>query len=235
MSLNRTLQLSVMLAVGLGIGLGFSQLPEPQPAIAAPIQNRYNPHDSLAPLVEDLSPAVVNIDTETEVQGQLMPFFGMPYEIPDETKKQQGQGSGFIISEDGYILTNYHVIEGADRVKVRTKDGNSYEGTVVGTDDSTDIALIKIEAQNLPNVELGDSDSMRVGDWVVAIGNPFGLGHTVTAGIISAKENSMTWWTGPASPVVNLMLNPQGLLVQVLGPDQECWSEIQYQRAKSSS
>ena len=185
---KKTLQLTFTLAIGLGIGLSFAQLPDTTHAVAAPIQNRSNPNESLAPLVEDLSPAVVNIDTETEVQGQLMPFFGMPYDIPDEYRKQQGQGSGFIISDDGYILTNYHVIEGADRVKVRTKDGETYDGTVVGTDDSTDIALIKIKSKKLPYVQLGDSDDMRVGDWVVAIGNPFGLGHTVTAGIISAKE-----------------------------------------------
>ena len=92
MSLNRTLQLSVMLAVGLGIGLGFSQLPEPQPAIAAPIQNRYNPHDSLAPLVEDLSPAVVNIDTETEVQGQLMPFLACHTKSQMRPKSNRDRG-----------------------------------------------------------------------------------------------------------------------------------------------
>lgn len=188
MSFRKRLSFALPLGIGLGIGFGFTQLPEAPPAIAAPIQNQYNPHDSLAPLVEDLSPVVVNIDTETDVQNSMMPFFGMPYEIPEEYRKQQGQGSGFIISEDGYILTNYHVIEGADRVKVRTQTGESYEGTVVGTDDSTDIALIKINASKLPFAKLGDSAAMRVGDWVVAIGNPFGLGHTVTAGIISAKE-----------------------------------------------
>ena len=107
---------------------------------------------------------------------------------------QTGQGSGFIISDDGYILTNNHVIEGADQVLVKmVQEQDStmekeYEGKVVGIDDSLDIALIKIEAKEiLPYVKLGSSQNTQVGDWVVAIGNPFGLAHTVTSGIISAK------------------------------------------------
>lgn len=181
-------------ALSFGLGIGFSQtiqeFIQPKKAIAAPVQNQYNPRESLAPLVEDLSPIVVNIDVEQDVQVQPLPFWGMPNGgFPEESQKRQGQGSGFVISSDGYVLTNHHVIDGADRVKVRTQKGDTYDGVIVGTDDSTDIALIKIEPkEDLPFATLGNSEKLRVGDWVVAIGNPFGLGHTVTSGIVSAKE-----------------------------------------------
>ena len=121
-------------------------------------------------------------------------FKSWDYGLPD--KLQTGQGSGFLISEDGYILTNNHVIEGADEVTVKMvlhqdtpeESEEVFEGKVVGVDDSLDIALIKIDSKDsLPYVELGSSKDTQVGDWVVAIGNPFGLAHTVTSGIISAK------------------------------------------------
>jgi serine protease Do len=105
-----------------------------------------------------------------------------------EFRVKTGQGSGFLISEDGYLLTNNHVVADADKVTVRLSDDKEYEGTVVGTDSRIDIALVKIESDEaFPYVGSGDSGDMRVGDWVVAIGNPFGLSHTVTAGIVSAK------------------------------------------------
>ena len=157
----------------------------------------YNPTQSLAPLVEALSPAVVNIHVEQKVRNEMMPmmeffspFFGqMPHgEQMPEFRVKTGQGSGFIISADGYLLTNNHVVADADKVTVRLADDREFEGTVVGTDSRIDIALVKIDsASDLPFVASGVSDGMKVGDWVVAIGNPFGLSHTVTAGIISAK------------------------------------------------
>jgi serine protease Do len=157
----------------------------------------YSPTQSLAPLVEALQPAVVNIHVEQKVPNDMMPmldffspFFGHPQQgqqMP-EYRVKTGQGSGFLISADGYLLTNNHVVADADKVTVRLSDDQEYEGTVVGTDSRIDIALVKIEAdEDLPYVAAGKSDGMKVGDWVVAIGNPFGLSHTVTAGIVSAK------------------------------------------------
>lgn len=112
-------------------------------------------------------------------------FFG---DIPQREFKQRSLGSGFIISSDGYIFTNNHVVEQTDKILVKVSDGKEYEAKIIGTDAKTDIALIKIKHENnLPFVEIGDSDAARVGEWVIAIGNPFGLEQTVTAGIISAK------------------------------------------------
>jgi len=157
----------------------------------------YNPNRSLAPLVAALQPAVVNIHVEKMVRNEMMPmmdffspFFGQqaPGDSMPEFRVKTGQGSGFLISEDGYLLTNNHVVADADKVTVRLSDNKEYEGTVVGTDSRIDIALVKIESDAaFPYVGSGDSGDMRVGDWVVAIGNPFGLSHTVTAGIVSAK------------------------------------------------
>lgn len=158
----------------------------------------YNPMQSLAPLVDALQPAVVNITVEQKVRNEMMPmmdffspFFGQMapngQNMP-EYRVKTGQGSGFLISADGYLLTNNHVVADADKVTVRLADDSEYEGTVVGTDARVDIALVKIEGPSeFPFVESGPSGAMKVGDWVVAIGNPFGLSHTVTAGIVSAK------------------------------------------------
>lgn len=137
---------------------------------SAPLRpTTYDPTRSLAPLVDRLGPAVVNI------------------EVKERSRSRQGQGSGFIISSDGKIITNNHVITDAEAVTVKLSDGRSFEGRVLGKDDRTDIALVQIDAQGLPTVPLGSSEALKVGDWVVAIGNPFGLDHTVTAGIVSAK------------------------------------------------
>ena len=163
----------------LFIGLGLIGIPFfADYADATPQEvGHYNPSLSLAPLVEKMSPVVVYI----EVSGAT----------PFGRDVQMGQGSGFIISEDGYILTNHHVVKGSSAVKVRLSTGDSYEGDVVGIDDSLDIAVVKIKAQNLPYAKLGKSENIRVGDWVVAIGNPYGLSHTVTSGIISAKNRTL--------------------------------------------
>ncbi len=158
---------------------------------------------SFADLAEKAKPAVVNISTEKTVRIPGSPFrhfFGPeePFgdffrrffdeDIPDRELKQQSLGSGFIIDKDGYIITNNHVVEGADEIKVKLADGREFKAKVIGRDPKTDLALIKITTlfKNLPVLPLGDSDKIRVGDWVLAIGNPFGLEHTVTQGIISA-------------------------------------------------
>lgn len=156
---------------------------------------------SFADLVEKVKPAVVNISTEKTVRIPGSPFrhfFGdEPFrdffkwffeDIPDRELKQQSLGSGFIIDKDGYIITNNHVVEGADEIRVKLADGREFKARVVGRDPKTDLALIKITTlfKDLPVLTLGDSDKIRVGDWVLAIGNPFGLEHTVTQGIISA-------------------------------------------------
>lgn len=156
---------------------------------------------SFSDLAERVKPAVVNISTSKTFKGRGgfgAPFGGSPFgddffdrffgDMPRREFKQRSLGSGFIISNDGYIFTNSHVVEQADKILVKTSDGKEYEAKVIGTDVNTDIALIKIKPDNsLPIAEIGDSDKVRVGEWVIAIGNPFGLDATVTAGIVSAK------------------------------------------------
>ena len=116
-------------------------------------------------------------------------FFG---QMPERDLKQQSLGSGFIVDKEGYILTNNHVVEEADDIRVTLLDGRSYDAEVKGRDPKTDIALIRIKPENgLPVATLGDSDALLVGEWVIAIGNPFGFGHTVTAGVVSAKDRTI--------------------------------------------
>ncbi len=147
--------------------------------------------NSIADMVDSVSPAVVLINTVVETSmnyGSYGMFFG--YQQP-QTYTQEGTGSGFIISGDGYILTNEHVIANASSITVTVSDNGietRYPGTLIGSNESLDLAVVKIEADySLPYLALGDSDNLRVGDWVVAIGNPYGLDHSVTMGIISAK------------------------------------------------
>ena len=160
---------------------------------------------SFSPLVKQVRSAIVNISTTTVTKGPdlgggmtgppgFKDFFGEDFfekffgEMPKREFKQRSLGSGFVIDREGYILTNNHVVERAQTIKVKLTDGKEYDATVVGKDPKTDIALIKISAkQDLPVAPFGDSDKLEVGDWVVAIGNPFGLEHTVTQGIVSAK------------------------------------------------
>lgn len=142
-----------------------------------------------------VSPAVVYIDTVRTVSGPVMipdffrDFFPGPMETPK--REQRGAGSGFIIDKTGHILTNEHVVRGAEQLTVTLKDGRKFKGKVVGSDQKTDLAVVKIEAQNLPYVEMGDSNQLEPGQWVVAIGNPFGFHETVTFGIISALGRSL--------------------------------------------
>jgi S1-C subfamily serine protease len=142
--------------------------------------------------VDRVGAAVVRIDTERTITRRMDPFFGD--ESMTGLPQQQllrGQGSGFIIDRDGIILTNAHVVDRADKVTVILKDGRSLEGKVQGVDPVTDLAVVKIKgAKNLPIAQLGDSDIVKVGDWAIAVGNPFGLDNTVTLGIVSTLKRA---------------------------------------------
>ena len=161
------------------------------------------PPDFVA-LAEQLKPSVVNIGAAKTIKpytpqyrGPRSPggnelfeeFFDRFFrDAPQSSRKQRSLGSGFIISEDGYILTNDHVVDGADEITVKLADGREFKGEVRGIDSKLDLALIKIDAgEDLPLAKLGESENIKVGEWVMAIGNPFGLEQTVTVGIVSAK------------------------------------------------
>jgi len=151
------------------------------------------PLPSLAPVLEKVTPSVVNVYTETRVQvrSPLMddPFFRRFFNVPERARERisRSLGSGVIVDADkGYILTNNHVIDGSTGISVTLHDGRSYSAEVIGTDPDTDLAMIRIEADELQPLPLADSSGLRVGDFVVAVGNPFGLGQTVTSGIVSA-------------------------------------------------
>jgi serine protease Do len=169
------------------------------------LQNLKETGKAFANVAKGASPAVVFIKVEKSVANNTMQlpdffkrFFGDPNnplgQQPQQQQPQkriiQGQGSGFIISADGYILTNNHVVGEAEKVTVKLLDGREFEAKTIGTDPPTDVAVIKIDAKNLPVLPLGDSDVLDVGEWVLALGNPFGLSHTLTAGIVSAKGRS---------------------------------------------
>ncbi len=150
-------------------------------------------------VVEKVGPAVVRIDSTRTVTSQVpdafndpffRQFFGEESPMPRQKQVERGTGSGFIINADGHILTNAHVVEGVKTVKVTLKDGRIFNGKVMGTDPVTDIAVVKIEANNLPVVAIGNSERIKPGQWAIAIGNPLGLDNTVTAGIISATGRS---------------------------------------------
>jgi len=123
-------------------------------------------------------------------------FFGFPQQGAPRQRESVGSGSGVIIREDGYIVTNNHVIDGASKIEVTLNSNQTYSATLVGTDPATDVALLKIEASGLPSIPFGDSDKLRLGEWVLAIGSPYDLRSTITAGIVSAKGRSMPNYTG---------------------------------------
>jgi serine protease Do len=162
---------------------------------------------AFASIAEKASLAVVGVKSQrtvTREYGQspfsdpfgddLYEFFFGPRQRQQQPRRYQvprtAQGSGFIISADGYILTNNHVVEGADKVEVELTDGRKFTAEIIGTDEDSDVAVIKIDAKDLSYLELADSDTLEVGEWVLAVGNPLGLSHTVTAGIVSAKGRS---------------------------------------------
>ena len=155
-------------------------------------------------IAKELSPAVVNIDVESIVTQSIDGFGGLENDpffrrfFGDEFRRfsrsipMKGRGSGFIVSKEGLILTNNHVVEGASKITVTISSGKTYEAKVIGKDPTFDIAIIKLDGEgDFPVIEMGDSDAIEVGDWVVAIGNPYGLEHTVTVGVISAKNRSI--------------------------------------------
>ncbi|MBX2971717.1 MAG: trypsin-like peptidase domain-containing protein [Flavobacteriales bacterium] len=136
--------------------------------------------------------AVVHVTTETavNVRDPFADFF-WGYRAPQQQQLRQGAGSGVIVSSDGYIVTNNHVVEGADKIQVHLNDNRQFEGKVIGRDPSTDLALLKVDAKDLSTVPYGNSDDVRVGEWVLAVGNPMNLTSTVTAGIVSAKARNI--------------------------------------------
>jgi len=168
------------------------------------ISSKFGALPSFAEIVEKVSKGVVNIST-TRVQEQQNPFwwffgpgpgpgeefFRRFFGEPQRRVPTRSLGSGFLVSSDGYIVTNSHVVRGATDINVTLWDGRTFKAKIVGVDDATDIAILKIDATDLPYLKFGDSNELRVGDWVIAIGNPFGLGHTVTVGVVSAKGRSL--------------------------------------------
>ncbi|MBU6436986.1 MAG: DegQ family serine endoprotease [Betaproteobacteria bacterium] len=198
----------------------------PQAAPAAPLVSGL---PDFTALVEKDGPGVVNIRTTERVRQGAVPgmdedmqeffrrFFGVPMPGPrqqpaprgprgDDREVPRGVGSGFIISSDGYIMTNHHVVDGADEIYVTLTDKREFKGKVIGSDERTDVAIVKIDATNLPALRMGDVSKLKVGEWVVAIGSPFGLDNTVTAGIVSAKQRD----TGDYLPFIqtDVAVNP---------------------------
>ena len=149
---------------------------------------------------ENAVKAVVNIEAVQQVEmprrrgyDPFLEFFGIPqgYDEGPQFREQRAGGSGVIISEDGYVVTNNHVVDGASKLKVKLNDGRTFEAKLIGKDSATDLALLKIEASDLPTVPFGSSDALRLGEWVLAIGSPFDLQSTITAGIVSAKARNL--------------------------------------------
>jgi serine protease DegQ len=188
--------LASAVALGLGTVAGISLTNHPANAALPPVVDG-QALPSLAPMIERVTPAVVNISskTHTRVRDPLLddPFFRRFFGVPNmpQERVEQSLGSGVIVdAAKGYVLTNNHVVQGADDIAVTLADGRTLKAKLVGTDPDTDVAVIQIPAENLRSVSLADSTRLRVGDFVVAIGNPFGLNQTVTSGIVSALGRS---------------------------------------------
>ena len=179
-----------------------SSSPASSPAAGQPVDLTYATDKALPSVVT--VKVVQNSKTQTiEVEDPFSDFFdpfgffgqrgqGGTRKQRVQTPKKQGSGSGVIISADGYIVTNNHVVEGADEITVILTDNREFSATIVGNDQNTDLALIKVSGKNLPAITIGDSQKLRIGEWVLAIGNPYNIGTTVTAGIVSAKARSMS-------------------------------------------
>ncbi|MEM8639005.1 MAG: HhoA/HhoB/HtrA family serine endopeptidase [Cyanobacteria bacterium P01_G01_bin.54] len=198
----------IMLGAGLALGGNYfytnavataERVGSEREALTRPAANHtaLAPSNFVAEVVQQSGAAVVRIDAQRTVGQSLPPalqdpFFRRFFQIPDRPNErvQQGSGSGFITSTGGHILTNAHVVDGADRVTVTLKDGRTLEGKVLGSDPVTDVAVVQIEAENLPVIALGDSEQLQPGEWAIAIGNPLGLDNTVTTGIISGTGRS---------------------------------------------
>lgn len=192
----------IALAFSAGAFIKVNAAGDQAPQIGQPVDLTYSAEKALPAVVH--IKYVQNSKTRTvEVQSDpFSDFFGFPFDFFGQgqggTQRRQMQtppkratGSGVLISADGYIVTNNHVVEGADELTVTLTDNREFSARVIGTDKTTDLALIKIEGKNLPTLPVGDSDKLKVGEWVIAVGNPFGLNNTVTAGIVSAKARSL--------------------------------------------
>ena len=204
--------------------------PAPAPALPSASMAAARGLPDFTDLAEQVGPSVVNIRTTERVRpGRNAPemdedmqeffrrFFGVPpgqlpqprrnpRQGPEEEEQQRGVGSGFILSTDGFVMTNAHVVDGADEVYVTLADKREFKARIIGADKRTDVAVVKVEASNLPAVRIGDVNKLRVGEWVMAIGSPFGLENTVTAGIVSAKQRD----TGEFVPFIqtDVAINP---------------------------
>ncbi len=192
--INRNTILAIALVLFLSISWVGAVSAETEPYLALEAFS-----NSIADIAETVGPAVVNIDTVRMVTTQFPSFkdpiferfFGREFEEFRRTIPQKGTGSGFIINQEGYILTNEHVVRKADKIKITLSDGREFDGEVIGSDVTSDMAIVKIKADHLPTVTLGNSDELRVGEIVIAIGNPYGLQQTVTMGVVSAKGRSI--------------------------------------------
>jgi len=202
------------------IGEAHAETPTSQAAPAAGTASTMT-LPNFASIVQEYGPAVVNISVEGMAKTGMAngaspfgddPFFkffrGLPMPMPRSEAPIHGQGSGFIVSSDGLILTNAHVVRGATEVNVKLTDRREFRAKVLGTDPRTDVAVLRIEAKGLPTVKLGDATTTKVGDWVLAIGSPFGFENSVTAGIVSAKGRSLP--DGGAVPFIqtDVAVNP---------------------------
>ncbi|ABB57131.1 HhoA/HhoB/HtrA family serine endopeptidase [Synechococcus elongatus] len=197
---KRTLGLGSLVLLGLGGCSQVAQLPTPPNPLAVNRSEAASPNRPPLPLPENANfivaaverdgAAVVRINASRRVSNGD-PFGGLFGGPPaGGNRVERGSGSGFIFDSNGLLMTNAHVVEGADRVQVRLKDGRTYDGQVLGADPVTDVAVVKIDAKDLPTVRIGNSDNLRPGEWAIAIGNPLGLDNTVTVGIISATGRS---------------------------------------------
>ena len=224
LNLNRIPLRSYLLTGLLALGLSGAVMP------LQPVWAQVRALPDFTDLVDQVGPAVVNIRTLEKVkpsssssgnnEEQMLEFFRrfgipVPPNLPRSPRSDRGQpeenqprgvGSGFILSADGYVMTNAHVVEGADEVIVTLADKREFKAKIIGSDKRTDVAVVKIEATGLPSVKIGDANRIRVGEWVMAIGTPFGLENTVTAGIVSAKQRD----TGDYLPLIqtDVAINP---------------------------
>lgn len=193
-------KVALLLLAVFCLAAGFAMSRSEAASAPIPASDEFYAQNPVARIADTSSAAVVNIDTETLVTRSQHPlmndpifreFFGREMEQYNRVVPMRGKGSGFIVDKDGHILTNNHVVSGADKITVTLLDGRHFDAELVGKDPTFDLAVIKIKAADLPTLPLGDSDEARVGEWVVAIGNPLGFENTVTAGVISGKNRTL--------------------------------------------
>ncbi len=198
--MKKNISIDSMVSAWKGCVLFFLVLMVASNLVAQPVADAIAVQNAFRAVAKKVTPAVVNISSETVIRSENMidpndpfyRFFGNDdlfrqfFDVPRE-RQERSLGTGFIISDDGYLISNFHVVRNSTKIMVTLADGTKHKAKIVGTDPKTDIAVLKIDAKNLTSVDLGNSDEVEVGDWAIAIGNPFGLNETVTVGIISAK------------------------------------------------